>query len=207
VTHVTEDDLDDMEFDTLRTGDHAAAAQRLSELAGSISGGVSRAKVLLRAGEQWQHAGEHGKAAELYRQAIEDGGEVYGDPRAYLADALFELARDNEARELIEAIRGDAPRDPEVHRCVAEMLYEHGDFTGAHEWATAGADVVLSIQDRGDTGRQDKDKDEDKDGDEDTALSAEDSLEALLRLRYRARVDLGQPEDEYDAMLDDLLKT
>jgi tetratricopeptide (TPR) repeat protein len=198
VTHVTEDDLDDMEFDTLRTGDHAAAALRLSELAGSVSGGVSRAKVLLRAGEQWQHAGEHAKAADLYRQAIEDGGEVYGDPRAYLADALFELERAGEARELIEAIRVDAPRDPEVHRCVAEMLYAHGDVPGAHEWATAGADVVLSIQDRGETGRR---------GDEDSALSAEDSLEALLRLRYRARIDLGQPEDEYDAMLDDLLKT
>ncbi|HEU5157235.1 MAG TPA: tetratricopeptide repeat protein [Streptosporangiaceae bacterium] len=195
---MTEDDLDDMEFDTLRTGDHAAAAQRLSELAGSVSGGVSRAKVLLRAGEQWQHAGEHAKAADLYRQAIEDGGEVYGDPRAYLADALFELERDSEARQLIEAIRVDAPRDPEVHRCVAEMLYAHGDIAGAHEWATAGADVVLSIQDRGET---------EVPGDEDTALSAEDSLEALLRLRYRARVDLGQPEDEYDAMLDDLLKT
>jgi hypothetical protein len=195
---VTEDDLDDMEFDTLRTGDHVAAAQRMSELAGSISGGVSRAKVLLRAGEQWQHAGEPAKAAELYRQAIEDGGEVYGDPRAYLADALFELDRDSEARELIEAIRADAPRDPEVHRCVAEMLYAHGDAAGAHEWATAGADVVLSIQDRGDPITQ---------GDGDLALSAEDSLEALLRLRYRARVDLGQPEDEYDTMLDDLLKT
>ncbi len=79
------------------------------------------------------------------------------------------------------------------------MLYAHGDVAGAHEWATAGADVVLSIQDRG-AGERHGD-------DEDIALSAEDSLEALLRLRYRARVDLGQPEDEYDAMLDDLLKT
>jgi tetratricopeptide (TPR) repeat protein len=200
VTHVTEDDLDDMEFDTLRTGDHVAAAQRLSELAGSVSGGVSRAKVLLRAGEQWQHAGDHEKAAELYRAAIEDGGEVYGDPRAYLADALFELGRTDEARALIEQIRADAPRDPEVHRCVSELLYAHGDLSGAHEWATAGADVVLSIRDRGeDTAQAAPEREAD-------ALSAEDSLEALLRLRYRARVDLGQPEDEYDAMLDDLLK-
>ena len=197
---MTEDDLDDMEFDTLRTGDHVAAARRLSELAGSVSGGVSRAKVLLRAGEQWQHAGDHEKAAELYRAAIEDGGEVYGDPRAYLADALFELGRTDEARALIEQIRADAPRDPEVHRCVSELLYAHGDLSGAHEWATAGADVVLSIRDRGeDTAQAAPEREAD-------ALSAEDSLEALLRLRYRARVDLGQPEDEYDAMLDDLLK-
>jgi tetratricopeptide (TPR) repeat protein len=188
VTHVTEDDLDDLEFDTLRTGDHTSAAERLAALAESVSGGVSRAKVLLRAGEQWQHAGDHAKAAELYRRAIEDGGDAYGDPRAYLADALFELGRKDEAQALVEQIRADAPRDPEVYRTVAEVLYEQGDVSGTYEWATAGADVVLAIRDRGDRS------------------SAEDSLEALLRLRYRARVDLGQPEDEYDNLLDDLLK-
>jgi predicted Zn-dependent protease len=194
VTHVTEDDLDDLEFDTLRTGDHTSAARRLSELAASVSGGVSRAKVLLRAGEQWQHAGDHGKAAELYRQAIEDGGETYGDPRAYLADALFELDRPDEARDLIGQIRAEAPRDPEVYRTVAEVLYAQGDMAGAHEWATAGADVVLALRERRNAGQQDD------------LVIAEDSLEALLRLRYRARIDLGRPEDEYDAMLDDLLK-
>ncbi|TMQ90499.1 tetratricopeptide repeat protein, partial [Actinomadura soli] len=42
-------------------------------------------------------------------------------------------------------------------------------------------------------------------GPDDVAI-AEDSLEALLRLRYRARIDLGRSEDDYDALLDDLLK-
>jgi len=191
VTHVTEDDLDDLEFDTLRTGDHASAARRLSELAASVSGGVSRANILLRAGEQWQHAGDHAKAAELYRQAIEDGGETYGDPRVYLADALFELGETDEARSLLDRISADRPRDPEVYRTVTEILYAHGDVSGAYEWATRGADVVLSVREQA----------PDEEG-----RVAEDSLEALLRLRYRARIDLGRPEDEYDAMLDDLLK-
>jgi tetratricopeptide (TPR) repeat protein len=188
VTHVTEDDLDDLEFDTLRSGDHTSAAERLGELAASVSGGVSRAKVLLRAGEQWQHAGEHAKAAELYELAIQDGGETYGDPRAYLADALFELGRKDEAQALVDQIRAEAPDDPEVYRTVAEVLYEKGDVRGTYEWATLGADVVLAVQDRGER------------------ESAEDSLEALLRLRYRARLDLGHPEDQYDTLLDDLLK-
>jgi len=212
VTHVTEDDLDDLEFDTLRTGDHISAARRLSELAESVSGGVSRANVLLRAGEQWQHAGDHARAAELYRTAIEDGGETYGDPRAYLADALFELGEADEARKLVEQIRADAPSDPEVYRAVAEVLYAQGDAAGAHEWATAGADVVLALRDRAvgigaGTGASPTRGAEEEftPGPDDVAL-AEDSLEALLRLRYRARVDLGRPEDDYDALLDDLLK-
>jgi tetratricopeptide (TPR) repeat protein len=214
VTHVTEDDLDDLEFDTLRTGDHIAAARRLSELAESVSGGVSRANVLLRAGEQWQHAGDHARAAELYRSAIEDGGETYGDPRAYLADALFELGEADEARKLVEQIRADRPSDPEVYRAVAEVLYAQSDAEGAHEWATTGADVILALRDRavgigagtGTTSEDDSVQDESLTPDADDVALAEDSLEALLRLRYRARVDLGRPEDDYDALLDDLLK-
>jgi tetratricopeptide (TPR) repeat protein len=180
VTHVTEDDLDDLEFDTLRTGDHAAAARRFLELAETVSGGVSRASLLLRAGEQWQHAGEHDRAAETYRAAIEDGGETYGDPRIYLAGALFELDRRDEARALIDQVGADGPQDPEVHRAVAELLYEQGELQGAHEWSTKGADIARSAD--------------------------PDSLEGLLRIRYRTRIDLRRPEDEYDAMLDDLLK-
>lgn len=212
MTHVTEDDLDDLEFDTLRTGDHISAAERLSELAETVTGGVSRANVLLRAGEQWQHAGDHGKAAELYRRAMEDGGEVYGDPRAYLADALFELGRADEARTLVDEIRADKPRDPEVYRTVAEVLYAQGDASGAHDWATSGADVVLALRDRAvGTGVGGPDEppvsgeESFTPGPDDVAL-AEDSLEALLRLRYRARIDLGRSEDDYDALLDDLLK-
>ncbi|MFF5263578.1 tol-pal system YbgF family protein [Actinomadura viridis] len=211
MTHVTEDDLDDLEFDTLRTGDHISAARRLSELAESVSGGVSRANVLLRAGEQWQHAGDHARAAELYRAAVDDGGETYGDPRAYLADALFELGRADEARALVERIRSERPRDPEVYRTVAEVLYAQGDAAGAHDWATSGADVVLALRDRvvgvgAGTGSAPEDADASfTPGPEDVAV-AEDSLEALLRLRYRARVDLGRAEDDYDALLDDLLK-
>jgi tetratricopeptide (TPR) repeat protein len=214
VTHVTEDDLDDLEFDTLRTGDHIAAARRLGELAESVSGGVSRANVLLRAGEQWQHAGDHAKAAEQYRSAIEDGGETYGDPRAYLADALFELGETDEARKLVEQIRADQPSDPEVYRAVAEVLYAQSDAEGAHEWATAGADVILALRDRavgigagtGTGTGDDSVRDETLTPGADDVALAEDSLEALLRLRYRARVDLGRPEDDYDALLDDLLK-
>jgi tetratricopeptide (TPR) repeat protein len=180
VTHVTEDDLDNLEFDTLRTGDHAATAERLLELAETVSGGVSRASLLLRAGEQWQYAGDHAKAAETYSRAIDDGGDVYGDPRIYLAGALFELDRADEARPLLERVRAEAPRDPEVYRAVAELLYEQGDLTGAHDWATAGADLAKTTD--------------------------PDGLEGLLRIRYRCRLDLRRPEDEYDALLDDLLK-
>ena len=152
MTHVTEGDLDDcLEDDTLRTGEHAVAAERLADLAQTVpaaSGehqGVSRAKILLRAGEQFQHAGDPTtpRAAELYRLAIEDGGDVYGDPRVYLADALFELGERDEAVSLLADIRDDKPTDPEVYRVVAEVLYEQG-AAGGRPWSTAGLDLVLA---------------------------------------------------------------
>ena len=52
-----------------------------------------------------------------------------------------------------------------------------GDLEGALEWATAGVDACLRGDDRAE-------------------------LQLLLRLRYRLRVDLGLPEDDYDKMLD-----
>ena len=177
---MTEDDLDDIEFETLRTGNHASAARRFVELAETVSGGVSRASLLLRAGEQWQHAGDHAKAAQSFRRALADGGDAYSDPRIFLAGALFELDERDDARRLIEQVRAESPRDPEVYRAVAELLYEQGELLGAHDWSTAGADLA---------------KEHDP-----------ESLEGLLRIRYRARLDLHRTEDEYDALLDELLK-
>ena len=60
---------------------------------------------------------------------------------------------------------------------MAELLTEQGDLNRALDWATAGVDACLSGDDR-------------------------DELQLLLRLRYRLRVDLGLPEDDYDKMLD-----
>ena len=60
---------------------------------------------------------------------------------------------------------------------MAELLTEQGDLEGALDWATAGVDACLAGEDR-------------------------DELQLLLRLRYRLRVDLGLPEDDYDKLLD-----
>jgi hypothetical protein len=77
-------------------------------------------------------------------------------------------------------VRAESPRDPEIYRAVAELLYEQGELVDAHDWSTTGADLARS--------------------------NDPDSLEGLLRIRYRSRLDLRRPEDEYDELLDELLK-
>jgi len=91
---------------------------------------------------------------------------------------MFALGRTEDAEALLREVReSDARTKPRTCDLVAELLTEQGDLQGALDWATAGVDACLAGDDR-------------------------DELQLLLRLRYRLRVDLGLPEDDYDKMLD-----
>ena len=177
--------FDAIEVMAARTGNHKRAAVRMSRLAVQASlpaqatpGSMSRAEAHMRAGEQWLLADEPATAVEEFQAAIADAGPTFDDPLVSLARAMFALDRPEEAavllRELSETGGRSQPRKCDL---VAELLTEQGDLNGALDWATAGVDACLRGEDR-------------------------DELQLLLRLRYRLRVDLGLPEDDYDKMLD-----
>ncbi|MET9070186.1 hypothetical protein ACWDTT_37055 [Streptosporangium sandarakinum] len=175
MAYVTHGQLHRLLEQALLADDHENLARRLEALAeDDVSGDVSRAAILVLAGEEWRQAGQPAHALDCFQRAVDDGGEVSADPRAGIADTLFELERPDEAREVIEAIRLGGCT-PATALTVAETLVAYGDLREAHVWATDGA-------------RQ----------------AAEGSGEhaALLRTRYRIRVDLGLPEDDLDALLD-----
>ena len=91
---------------------------------------------------------------------------------------MFALGQAAEADALLRELTESGGRSlPRTCDLVAELLTEQGDLNGALDWATAGVDACLRGDDR-------------------------DELKLLLRLRYRIRVDLGLPEDDYDKMLD-----
>jgi hypothetical protein len=177
--------FDAIEVMAARTGNHKRAAVRMSRLAVQASlpaqatpGSISRAEAHMRAGEQWLLADEPATAVEEFQAAIADAGPTFDDPLVSLARAMFALDRPEEAavllRELTETGGRSQPRKCDL---VAELLTEQGDLDGALDWATAGVDACLRGDDR-------------------------DELQLLLRLRYRLRIDLGLPEDDYDKMLD-----
>ena len=171
--------FDAIEVNAARTGNHKRAAVRMSRLAvQATAGSMSRAEAHMRAGEQWLLADEPATAVDEFRAAIADAGPTFDDPLVSLARAMFTLDRPDEAaallHELTEAGGRSVPRKCDL---VAELLTERGDLAGALDWATAGVDACLGGDDR-------------------------DELQLLLRLRYRLRVDLGMPEDDYDKMLD-----
>jgi Tetratricopeptide repeat len=171
--------FDAIEVNAARTGNHKRAAVRMSRLAvQATAGSMSRAEAHMRAGEQWLQADDPAEAAKEFRQAIADTGPTFDDPRVPLARAMFALNRPADAEALLRELRESGGRtSPRTSDLVAELLTEQGDLPGALDWATAGVDACLHGDDR-------------------------DELQLLLRLRYRIRVDLGMPEDDYDKMLD-----
>jgi hypothetical protein len=178
--------FDVIEVNAARTGNHKRAALRMSRLAvqGSLPvqatpEGMSRAEAHMRAGEQWLLADEPATAVDEFRAAIADAGPTFDDPRVPLARAMFTLGRPAEVDSLLRQLTEDGGRSlPRTCDLVAELLTEQGDLNGALDWATAGVDACLRGDDR-------------------------DELQLLLRLRYRIRVDLALPEDDYDKLLDD----
>jgi len=172
--------FDALEVNAARTGNHKRAAVRMSRLAvQATAGSMSRAEAHMRAGEQWLLADEPKEAVEQFQKAIADGGPTFDEPRVPLARAMFALDRSEDAEALLRELReSDARTKPRTCDLLAELLTEQGDLRGALDWATAGVGACLSGDDR-------------------------DELQLLLRLRYRLRVDLGMPEDDYDKLLDD----
>jgi len=177
--------FDAIEVMAARTGNHKRAAVRMSRLAVQASlpaqatpGSMSRAEAHMRAGEQWLLADEPATAVEEFQAAIADAGPTFDDPLVSLARAMFALGRPADAEALLRELRESDGRGlPRTCDEVAELLTEQGDLEGALGWATAGVDACLRGDDR-------------------------DELQLLLRLRYRIRVDLGLPEDDYDKLLD-----
>ena len=172
--------FDAIEVNAARTGNHKRAAVRMSRLAvQATAGGMSRAEAHMRAGEQWLLADDPAEAVEQFEKAIAEGGPTFDEPRVPLARAMFALGRNDDADALLRELRESGARTlPRTCDLVAELLTEQGDLQGALDWATAGVEASLSSGEEG------------------------NELQLLLRLRYRLRVDLGLPEDDYDKLLD-----
>lgn len=193
VNHVpmlSQEQFDAIEFDAASSGDHGAAARMMSGLAETAAetAGMTRAEAFLRAGEQWLLADSPSQAAESFERAMVDGGPVSADPRVPLARALFQLGRQADAQALVGQLRAERPADPRTCDLLAELLVEQSELPAALDIATAGVELCLAAASQP--------------GDSQTA-GTERELNLLLRLRYRIRNDLGLPEDDYDALLDE----
>jgi hypothetical protein len=211
---LSREEFDAIEFDAAASGDHQAAARRMSKLAvtATQTDSMPRSEAFLRAGEQWLLADDPAAAASGFRLALADGGPVFVDPRVPLARALFMLGEPAEAQALLDKMKAEGRRDPRMCDLVAELLVERSDPAGALDWATAGVELCLQRMPHAvppQRGLTDTDTDAapGENGHTPAAANSSDAaaeLRLLLSLRYRIRNDLGLPEDRYDGLLDDV---
>jgi hypothetical protein len=110
---LSREEFDAIEFGAAFSGEHEAAAQRMSRLAvtGTQTASMPRAEAFLRAGEQWLLADDPAAAASGFRLALADGGPVFVDPRVPLSRALFLLGKSSEALGLISQLKAEGPED------------------------------------------------------------------------------------------------
>ncbi len=193
---LSREEFDAIEFDAALTGDHKAAAERMSQLAatGIQTATMPRAEAFVRAGEQWLLADNPEAAAIGFRKALADGGPVVVDPRAPLCRALFALGRHREAYALIARLKAEGRSDPRACDMIMELLVEQSDLLGALDWATAGVELILQ-------GSGQRPLPGTQSSESGAQADSYAGLDELLRLRYRIRNDLRLPEDEYDRML------
>jgi Tetratricopeptide repeat len=199
VAVLSREEFDAIEFDAVRSGDHASAAELMNQLAvtATETAGMARAEAFLRAGEQYLMADDPVAAAGGFRRAMADGGPVFVDARVPLARALFQLGRQAEAQALIAELKAEGPADPRVCDLVAELLVDRSDLEGALAWATLGVELCLRRAEARDGKPAGPVPDQPQGSDD------ESELRLLLSLRYRIRNDLGLPEDTYDGLLDE----
>ena len=192
---LSREEFDAIEFDAACTGDHNAAAERMTALAasGEQTESMPRAEAFVRAGEQWLLADNPIAAARGFEMAIADGGPVDVDPRVPLCRALFQLGNSGGAYAIIDELQSQGRSDPRACELVTELLVEQSDLPAALDWATAGVELILQGAGRSAPGSAD--------GASTARSYTYAGLDELLRIRYRIRNDLRLPEDEYDRML------
>src|SRR5215469_2916977 len=87
VAELSREQFDSIEFDAAASGEHAAAARTMTELATAADEetGMPRAEALLRAGEQWLLADRPAEAVTGLRSALAHAGPGFVDPLVPLA--------------------------------------------------------------------------------------------------------------------------
>lgn len=144
-----------------------------------------RADAYTEAAGYYALAGDHDTADEMFRAALEDGGDRSGGVHVYYADFLFGRGREADALAQIDAFRKRRPDDPDLFAALAETLETHGRHREAANWATRGLVALYGSLADIDA--------------EDLELDLDGRLLAADRLR--ARRNAGVPADHIDEFI------
>ena len=177
---ITQSDFDKAR-DRAHRGENIAIAETLRDWATdeehfTLADDVSRAALLVEAGENFGYAGNHAEALRLYEAAREDGGPSYVDPRALMVQALYQGGRTDAALELADALRKDSPQLVNTFLVLGGFFELVDELKQAQRWYSMG----IRAMDSG------------------NVPGSESQYESMLLGRARVRSELGMPRDTLD---------
>jgi len=137
---------------------------------------VSRAAVLVEAGENFGYAGDHAEALRMFEAARADGGSIYVDIRALMVQALYQGGQKDAALELANALRKESPDQITTFLVLSSFFELVDEFQAAQRWFSMG----IRAMDSG------------------NVPGSEQQYESMLIGRARVRNELGLAQDTLD---------
>jgi hypothetical protein len=138
-----------------------------------------RGDFLMEAAAAWRRAGNHERAIQLLTEAVEFGAEGHDSPAVVLAEVLFGLGRDDEARAALRDLRKTWPDSPEPYDQAGDLMRKRGELEEALNWY----DLAVA--------RLDPDEQDDS---------------YVTVHRYEVRRTLGLPPDDLDEAIEPLAR-
>jgi SEC-C motif len=164
---------------------------------GRVADAADTGYALMLAAEITERAGDLpaaqvlvGRAVEAYRR--HGGPDSY--PRAFHAELLLRLGREDEAMAELTALRPLLSEDPNVVSYLSEALEAGGRAEIAEQWLTAALHTALQRQ-----------REWEPQGPEPDYRRIVEVVLALAQCRHRVRRDLDLPHDEHDDLADQLM--
>ena len=176
---ITQNDFDDVRQRTGRVDGSIAETLRAWAMEPDryrLADDLSRAAVLIEAGEDFGYAGNHVEALRMYEAARDDGGPAYVDPRALIVQALYQGGRSDAALELADALRKESPRQLSTFLVLGGFFELVDELKQAQRWYSMG----IRAMDSG------------------NVPGSESQYESMLIGRARVRSELGLPQDTLD---------
>ncbi|GAB3802692.1 hypothetical protein GCM10028798_20430 [Humibacter antri] len=176
---ITQNDFDDVRLRTDRVDGSIAETLRAWAMEPerfSLADDVSRAAVLVEAGDDFGYGGDHAEALRMYEAARDDGGATYVDPRALIVQGLYQIGQTASALELADALRKESPRQLNTFLVLGGFFELVDEFKQAQRWYSMG----IRAMDSG------------------NVPGSESQYESMLIGRARVRSELGVRQDTLD---------
>jgi SEC-C motif len=188
----TSDDLDEIGCSFSKQPFEVAAELIDAVDQGRVADVADTGYALLLAAELTERAGDLPAAAVLAKRALEAcrlWGESDNYPRAFHAELLLRIGREDEGMAELTAMRPLLSQDPDAVSYITEALEGGGRAEIAEQWLTAALRTALQRQ-------QESEPDDEQ---------ATEVVFMLVQCRYRLRRDRDLPHDEHDHLAERLM--